>query len=338
MDVSDEWVQGELAVNAFERVCIEHKWPFVPTPANRDFGKDGYVDISDGDTITGETFFVQIKGGRSYAASGGYRIPVRGHADMWINSPAAIVGIVRDPSDDRLRWVNLTSALRADPTQASVLVDQNAVLDDPAQVHHLRASVAATNVDRFVPVGLGSRGTADQGEAVWEAFAMSHRFAEPLIAVRRAFLSLDRTPTMDAILALSHCTPHPDIAWTKDNWLPAPIQQQVSLTFRWNFHEVWMLLTFVDPEQGMQRGSLGQCILMLLLEDPDVLHAIDKVIATTDDEWVLSWASAVALYLAGSNCGAALDELVRLRPDFPMCPLGGVLIDAVRQHGFVALD
>ncbi len=48
MQVSDNWVQGQLAVNTFDRLCIERKWPFVATPTDRDFGKDGYVDVSDG--------------------------------------------------------------------------------------------------------------------------------------------------------------------------------------------------------------------------------------------------------------------------------------------------
>lgn len=254
MKVPDSWVQGELAVNVFDRLCIKRKWPFIAAPANRDFGKDGYVDISEGDVVTGESFFVQIKGGRSYTLKDGYTIPVGDHAEAWRRSPAAVIGVVIDPKDERARWVNLTAALRADPTAKSVHVDAAAVLDDDRQAAALLASVRSTTVDRYVPVGLGSKATRDQAEAVWEAFAMGHRNAEPLIAVRRAFLALDRSAAAEAIYALSLCTPHPDIFWSKDNWLPPGIQNWVAGTYRWSVHDVCQLLEHVREGEGLLHG------------------------------------------------------------------------------------
>lgn len=337
MDVPDTWVQAEEAVNRFDAFCISRKWPFIAAPANRDFGKDGYVDVSDGGHITGESFFVQVKGGRSYAAAGGYRIPVEGHLDLWRDSPAAVIGIVRDPGDDRLRWVNLTSALREDPNLPSVLVSEDAVLDDEFQVAQLRASVRATTVVHQSPIGIGSPATRDQAQAVWEAFALGHRDPAPLIAVRRAMFAFDRAAKIEAVYALSHCTPHPDIVWSKSNWLPPPLQNAVSASFRWSHHEVWQLLEVVEPENAMERGTIGQCVYMLLIEDPDLTSSLWRVVSTTDDQWVLAWGSAVLLNCAADRAPAELERLLEARADFASCPLGGVLIDHVRTYGWVSV-
>lgn len=337
MEVPDTWVQAERAVNRFEAFCIERKWPFVSSPTNRDFGKDGYVDVSDEGRLTGESFFGQIKGGRSYAAVGGYRIPVEDHVTVWRDSPAAVIGIVRDPVDDRLRWVNLTLALREDSALASVFVAAEAVLDEDTQVAGLRASARATTVKRHVPFGVGSTATRDQAEAVWESFAMGHRDPVPMIGVRRAMFGLDRPAMCEAIYALSHCTPHPDIFWSSGSWLPPQLRDFVRATFRWSHHEVWTLLEVVDQEDGMKRGSLGQCVFMLLAEDPDIRAGLWRVVKTVADEWVLGWAAAVLLYLAGDEAPAELDRLVTARPDIASCPLGSQLLEAVKAHGTVQI-
>jgi hypothetical protein len=336
MEVTDTWVQGELAVNIFDNLCIRRKWPFVATPANRDFGKDGYVDVSDeGGTVTGESFFVQIKGGRSYASSGGYRIPVDDHLVAWRDSAAPVIGIVVDPQDERPRWVNLTLALREDSTLKSVFVDGSAVLDDPDETRRLRESVTQSTPLTYVPIGIGGISTREQGEAVWEAFALGHREAAPLVAVRRAFLSLDRGAAADAVYALSHCTPHPDIGWHDGNWLPPPVQNAVAASFRWSFHDVWRLLEFVDPEDGMGRGSIGQCVFMLLDADPNVVGTIERVIALTDDDHVADWAAAFAIHQARDGAREALERTLRLRPRLAESSMGAELIRHVGEFGFV---
>lgn len=336
MDVSDTWVQAELAVNRFDAVCIEQRWSFVPSPANRDFGKDGYVDLSEDGTITGESFFVQIKGGRSYAAGGGgYRIPVDDHLTAWRDSPAAVIGVVHDPKDDLCRWVNLTSSLRDNPTQVSVYVHGGALLQGDEQLAQLTSSIKATHVRRYAPVGLGGLMTSDQGEAVWEAFGLGHRDAAPVIALRRSFLAFDRPAATEAIFVLSHFGDHPDIFWTEKNHPPKPVRDQVASTFRWSVHEVWQLLSFV--EDGFDRGTLGQCVLMLLNEDPNLMTTVERLVKIVDDELILGWAVVLTVGLAGGEATAALEDLLIARPDLATCDLGAQTIALVKEFGGIDL-
>ncbi len=79
------------------------------------------------------------------------------HLVVWRDSPAAVIGVVVDPADDRPRWVHLTLALRDDPKLTSVFVEATALFEDDAQVASLLASVRATTVNRYVPFGIGSR-------------------------------------------------------------------------------------------------------------------------------------------------------------------------------------
>ena len=100
--VLDSWVTSKQAVNCFSTWCTARSWVFQPVDASNDFGKDGYVDITDDDgRLTGELFSVQVKGGESWAAAGGYRIPVGKHRDVWMNSTVPVIGVVYDPKDER---------------------------------------------------------------------------------------------------------------------------------------------------------------------------------------------------------------------------------------------
>ena len=167
--IPETWVTSRAAVEAFASWCTGRKWVFQPIDVGNDFGKDGYVDISRAGSPTGEMFCVQVKGGASWRAAGGHRIPVGKHRRIWKDSTVPVVGVVHD---EGLRWVNLTTALREDPECSSVFVADTARLDAAGQSEALVASVRSS-VRPGLPMELGSRSADEQGSAVWDCFALA---------------------------------------------------------------------------------------------------------------------------------------------------------------------
>ena len=184
--MSNSWVTGKQAVNFFSTWCAARSWVFQPVDASNDFGKDGYVDITDDGRLTGELFSVQVKGGESWTTAGGYSIPVGKHRDVWMYSMVPVIGVVHDPKDGRLRWANLTAALREDRELASVHVPAGALLDEDEQLQVLLESVRATTRPGL-PLALGSDSDDEQEAAVWDCFAIARRDADALVALRRCF-------------------------------------------------------------------------------------------------------------------------------------------------------
>ena len=206
MTVSNSWVTGKQAVNFFSTWCAARSWVFQPVDASNDFGKDGYVDITDDNgRLTGELFSVQVKGGESWTAAGGYRIPVGKHRDVWMYSMVPVIGVVHDPKDGRLRWVNLTAALREHRELASVHVPDSALLDADEQIQVLIESVRVTTRPGL-PTALGSDSGDEQEAAVWDCFAMARRDADAFVAVRRSFLALGQRGRLAGLVALALCT------------------------------------------------------------------------------------------------------------------------------------
>jgi hypothetical protein len=255
-----------------------------------------------------------------------------------MNSPVPVIGVVHDPKDGRLRWANLTAALRWDRQLVSSHVPEDASLDDDHQLQLLMKSVRTTT-QSGLPLALGSANDDEQEAAVWDCFAIARRNADALIAVRRSFLALGARGRLAGLVALAFCTPHPDVYWTKQNTLPTPIQRTVCASMRWTVPEVWQVLELVDPETAFERGSIGQCIYMLLFEDPDCrdLARRTAVAAATDAPMVAAWATALYLYLVGESGPAEWPRLCAERPELAHGPYADHFTVTLRDFGYITL-
>jgi hypothetical protein len=84
---------------------------FQEVDLGNDYGKDAYVDLVDGQEITGLCVALQIKSGVSFRRASGYAIPIEGHAEVWRRSSLPIAGIVYDPESNALYWCDITTFL-----------------------------------------------------------------------------------------------------------------------------------------------------------------------------------------------------------------------------------
>lgn len=334
VQIPDTWVTSRAAVEAFASWCTSRKWVYQPVDGSSDFGRDGLVDVSRSGSPTGEMFSVQVKGGPSWRAAVGHRIPVGKHRRMWENSSVPVIGIVHDQG---LRWVNLTTALRKDPECSAVFVADTARLDAPGQSDALLTSVRSS-LRPGLPMELGSRSVDDQGSAVWDCFALARQNAAALVALRRSFLAMDDRACRSAVVALSLCTPHPDVLWTQDNWLPPTVQRAVCDSMRWSVQEAWQLLVLIGSEGGFARGSFGQSIYMLLVQHPDCEDLIRQTAmgAASEDPDVTLWAVLLLLHLSGRRGPEEWHALLAARPEIASMPLAAEYAEVLRADGCIS--
>jgi hypothetical protein len=117
-------------VNAAQTFFESENWIFQPVDQGNDYGKDAYVDASDGSTVTGLCATLQIKSGASFRRASGYAIPVEGHEQIWRESALPVMGIVHDPETGQLYWCDISGFLRENPINVatSIPVDEKNVL------------------------------------------------------------------------------------------------------------------------------------------------------------------------------------------------------------------
>lgn len=111
-----------------------------------------------------------------------------------------------------------------------------------------------------------SENTIFQSEAVLDAWGLGRSDARFLIILRRLILHLDAESTRRAIWVLSHATNHPDIFWEVNNWIPESVRWKIQSSFQWSTQEITHLFCAVDPDEW-GRGTMGQCLHMLLAQD-----------------------------------------------------------------------
>jgi Domain of unknown function (DUF4365) len=263
-------------VNAARTLFDHVGWIFQDVDQQNDFGKDAYVEVVQSGVVTPLCLALQIKSGDSYRRpSGDYFIPVGGHGENWRRSTVPVFGIVYDPGDQRLRWADLTGALRKNRESFAVTVPSSAILSEMSlQREFMSAAIEYAAPDRSgIAVNLLSNDAAVQRENLWDAWALGRRDARYLILLRRLLIDLKGDAVRHAIDALSHAADHPNRLGTPINWIPPDVEREVQRTFRWTTPEVTHLLRALDVlEFGY--GTLGECLDVLLYCDPDVVPAL----------------------------------------------------------------
>jgi hypothetical protein len=100
------------AVNALRTLLEAHDHIVQEIDGANDHGEDLYVTFTERAHRTGDTIAIQVKGGRSFKATSGYRVPVGKHTDFWTKSNVPIVCVVHDPDSGLLHWANASQQLR----------------------------------------------------------------------------------------------------------------------------------------------------------------------------------------------------------------------------------
>jgi hypothetical protein len=130
----------------------------------------------------------------------------------------------------------------------------------------------------------GARGTTDlvlnlmspdpfQTGVMYDAWALSRSDPKYLLLLRRFLMDLQPEATRRSIWLLSHVGSHPNIFWTKDNWIKPEAEQLLLPSFRWSPEELAQMLRAVD-HSDYNRGTLGECLDVLLYEDPNIVRKL----------------------------------------------------------------
>jgi hypothetical protein len=203
-------------VNAVKTFFEHHGCGFQDVAQQNDFGKDGYLDFGERGVVTPLSAALQIKSGNSFrTAKGEYFIPVETHANTWRGSTIPIFGIVYDPDDRLLRWIDITGYLLDNPKlhSGNIPVSRHATLDEISLRDEFKAALK-----KYAAAGFFGRLTLNllapgplQTDAVYDAWALGRSDAKYLLIVRRLIMDLEKEALRRAIFLLSHAGSHPNI-------------------------------------------------------------------------------------------------------------------------------
>lgn len=138
---------------------------------------------------------------------------------------------------------------------------------------------------------------------------------------------------------LAHVTPHPDIIWSRHNWISDQVQSQVRAHLQWTVDEICRLFVLFDWSEW-ERGSAGQDLYMILRQDPGIERKMEAVavrlLAEGRDEHAFG-ALYLIVYWAGEGGPDKYRELASRHPGFRSLGLSGDLESMLSEVGYVGL-
>lgn len=317
-------ITERAAVNAARTFFETNGCIFQEVSGDNDYGKDAYVDLTFGGRVTGLCAALQIKGGESYrSADGGYGIPLDDdHAELWRSSTVPIFGIIHDPRDGKLRWCNISEFLSSPEggqLPRSIPVESSAIFDNAALHREFAAAVERARVLKADHALLQVLSASERISlwAIRDCLALGRADPRVLIGLRYLIRALSPRQLHNAMVVLSHATDHPDILWHPRNSIPPHVEEQIRRHYRWSAEEVVEFLKLC-PLVTFDRGGLGQCLYMLLIEDPNIRGTMRRACVLAMEmghSEVAFTALYLWLYWERGNARAAFANFVKEHPE-----------------------
>lgn len=331
------------AVNATRSFFEANDYVCQEIDLANDYGKDLYLDVTDGNMVTGLCIAIQVKGGKSFRRKDHYRIPVDiDHERIWRESSLPIAGIVYDADDQQLRWCNISRLLETSERESlkSIRIESANILNSDT----LRSAFTAdfkefTNLRSIGQASLNLVRSDFQRQALSDCFVLGRADARVLTLIRELLHLFEDETLHLAIAILGHATPHPDIFWHKGNWIPESTCREVCKRFRWSIEEIIRILKLVECDEW-QRGGMGQMVYSLLCVDPAIEEKIDQVadvfLMRNDDENAF-WCMYLSIYWANDRGMAKFEQFLERDERFGTLPLVAEMLLGLEKYGYVTL-
>lgn len=340
---------GKAGMRAVEAVLEAAGLIVQRVEQENDIGRDAFVDLVERGEVTGSVVSLQVKSGASYVRNGTSLIP--GDPEdftLWRESTVPFFGVVHEPASGALRWVDLSSAAKIADSYLSPIVEgpfaRNAVpvpdgnrLDLSVEPF-VRAAAAAVHRARGLPTSaLLARDPGLVEIGISDIFAIGRHDSDAFVLLSALFHRIPEETRLEALEALAMCTRHPDIFWTKNNWIPNDVKEEVRSRTAWTATDVETFLGMIDDE-GISRGTIGQHVFHVLELDQHLADRLFELAVSTHRPMkIRAWAVTILAYLADDDAPDLVARLLRLAPDLARQGDVAILVRHLREWGQVDL-
>ncbi|MDB6427094.1 DUF4365 domain-containing protein [Curtobacterium sp. 20TX0008] len=266
------------AVNAVRALLERHSFVVSEWDARSDYGRDLFIDLTDAGELTGTVIAAQVKGGRSHFWRGTATISARlSDIRFWSESTVPVVGIVWDPDDGSMWWVDLTLRSRElavrfrDERPARGHVERIAVTNplDELTVHAMIDAVKdnAPGYAEDAFLKLFDDDDVVRSDGVIACWTFARRDPRSLTLLRRALPRLRGRSFLDALTVFGMYVGHPDI------WYPRGFDvdrrpKDMPALLDWSGEEVAAMIheheRLVGDDDQWRRGGTGQTLWHVL--------------------------------------------------------------------------
>lgn len=301
---------AKAGINYVKTIVEAHNCIFQKIDQENDVGIDALIELVKNEIPTGNFIASQIKSGNSYfdKKANLCKIPIDTHRDYWSKHSLPVYGIVYIPEYDSAYWVNIKKYLKANPSATVIsykptlanIINRATFIAQftphlTGEVPNINFELAkelfqSKNPDELY-LGLYTlfKKYSDRNE-VWEIFVDYFKTH-----------SEDEIPEM-LVYYLSVIPWHPDIAFFRDSYTQESRSYGQTLINQFKKCDIEKLLHFVDEENMISRGSLGQSVEAIVSSIPSFLECLEEIIRDkTQEIKIREVAAVIYAYHKGTN-------------------------------------
>ncbi len=294
---------SKSGINYLRTIVESHNCIFQKIDQENDVGIDALIEIVKDERPTGNFIAAQVKSGKSYfdKKANLCKFPIGDHRDYWNNYSLPVYGIVYIPEFESAYWINIKDYLKYNPSCTIVsfeptlvnIINQNTFITQ--FIPHLTGEVP--NIDFEFAKQLFVSSNPD--ELYLGLYTLFKKYADKN-EVWKLFVNFFQNHTVDTIpeplvYYLSVIPWHPDMLFYKDTHTQESRDYGKTLIEKFGKDEIFKLLHFVDEENMISRGSLGQSVEAIVASVPNFLLYIEEIIRDKRIEIKLREVAAVIL-------------------------------------------
>lgn len=293
---------------------------FIKIDQENDLGIDGLIEFVENERPLNKQIAVQVKSGASYYTpeSGECAFPIGSHREYWSEHPLPVFGLVYVPALVRAHWVNLKGYLKANPSATTVrfaATEVNRFDQTTFIVLFMRAVLGQTPV-----LGLDEAIRLARSNNVDEIYlgllALFRRYPNNLAGwdeLVRTFIErpVSQIPPV-LIYWLAHIPWHGDIFGIGEPITSATREYVREIFSQFTLQHVIKLLSFIDPEAQIGRGTLGQSVEAIISSLPGAVPILRQIVASVEiDMQLREYAALILAINEGTKALPALSALER---------------------------
>ncbi len=311
-------ITAKIGVNFVRSLVEEAGCLFHKIEQENDLGIDALIELVKDERPLNKQIAAQIRSGQSYynTGSGECLFPVGSHYDYWSGYPLPVIGVVYIPRLERAHWVDIKQYLRQFPNESIIRFKAT-------EANRLDGSTFRT---RFVPTLLNEVPDIpfDQALTLLRSTHYDESYLGLVVLFRRypnqaetwteliEYFRVRSTDDIPHVLIyyLAHIPWHGDIAYRGEPIRSETREHARILLEAFGRREVLKLLAFIDNENMISRGTIGQSVEALISYLPHVDPLLESIALDVGVELFTRECAALILAMhVGSSAVPTLQTL-----------------------------
>jgi len=301
---------SKTGINYVRTIVESHNCIFQKIDQENDVGVDALIEVVKNERPTGNFIAAQIKSGKSYfdKKSNLCKFPIGDHREYWGNYSLPVYGIVYIPEFESAYWINIKHYLKNNPTDTIISFE-------PTLVNIINQT---TFITQFIPYLTGEVPnikyefakklfeSSNPDELYLGLYTLYKKYADKN-EVWKLFVDFFKEHSIEDIpeplvYYLSVIPWHPDIMFYKDSHTKESREYGKTLIDKFRKKEIFKLLHFIDEENMISRGSLGQSVEAIISSVPNFPYYLENIIKNNKVEIkIREFAALIYAYHKGKD-------------------------------------